>query len=98
MYPMQILHPKGAFKHLSHCHEYRPLNLQQDAHNFRTISDGIFGQKLVRITIRMVLRYDEEWLSIKGGDAEHLEYMDMPQALPIFNTVEPSLQFDRDTD
>jgi hypothetical protein len=55
MYPMQILHPKGAFKHLSHCHEYRPLNLQQDAHNFRTISDGIFGQKLVRITIQMVL-------------------------------------------
>ena len=68
------------------------------AHKFRTINSRVLDRRLSRITIRMVLRYDEEWLSIKGGDAEHLEYMDMPQALPIFNTVEPSLQFDRDTD
>jgi len=77
MYPMQILHPKGAFKHLSHCHKYRPLNLQQDAHNFRTISDGVFGQKLVRITIRMVLRDNEWWVSFKRRDAKNLQHVGM---------------------
>ena len=60
-------------------------------HNVGSINTRILGQKLIRITIRIVLRDDEWLINIRGGDTKDLQYVGMPQIQPALNAIEQSL-------